>query len=196
VKRRLLIPLLAAVILAFGLQGFIWKSIIVPLIYIAWVIIAFLRSIRQDAYWYMLVAVLAVIALISLLRHLRLENIKVMDHAPAKGPIKTLAANIRGVNGGPYFKWVVAHQLGRLARGILIQREGEDVIPKRKLKGRDWEPPVEIQAYLESGLDRSFFETPRKGLFSRPSPTPLDVDMEQVIEYLESQMEMKSEYGD
>jgi hypothetical protein len=198
-RRRLFLPLIAAVILAFGLQDFIWKSIIVPLIYYAWVIMALLRSVPQDVYWYILVAILALIALISLLNRFRLRNIEEQRYAPAKGPIQTLATNMRGVQGGPYFKWVVAHQLGRLARGILVQREGEEAIPKRKLQGRDWEPPVKIQAYLESGLDRSFFEIPRRGIkdiFSRPSPTPLDADMNQVIDYIESQMEIKSEHGD
>jgi len=55
----------------------------------------------------------------------------------------------------------------------------------RTLKGRDWNPPPGVQDYLETGLNGSFADYP---LTVRN--TPFDVDVEKVVAYLESLLEM------
>jgi hypothetical protein len=46
-----------------------------------------------------------------------------------------------------------------------------------------------VGAYLESGLTRTFADFPRQRRFSRLPDTPFDIDLNQVISYLESQLE-------
>ena len=56
--------------------------------------------------------------------------------------------------GGIYYKWLVANRLGNLARELLDQREGRRKRRFARLTGRDWQPPAEVSAYLESGFER------------------------------------------
>jgi hypothetical protein len=87
---------------------------------------------------------------------------------------------------------LVANRLGKTAREILSQREGQPISRKfRRLEGRDWNPPQTIHDYLESGLNGSFADFPRPRLpWQTPNPTPLDADPKQVVEYLENQMKV------
>ena len=51
-------------------------------------------------------------------------------------------------------------------------------------------PPESVQHYLKAGLDESFVDYPLPPLpLMRRQATPFDLDVEQAIEYLESQME-------
>jgi hypothetical protein len=65
------------------------------------------------------------------------------------------------------------------------------------LSGPDWAPEEGVQAYLESGLKGSFADYPQgRRFFSRPEPTPLDQDMDEVIEFLEEQVSNQQFVGD
>ena len=91
---------------------------------------------------------------------------------------------------GIYYKWMIAHRLGKLTREMLDQREGRpEQLGYTRLTGRDWEPSKEVTTYLEIGLNGSFADFPQPR-WTRPQPTPLDLDPQNVIEYLESEMEI------
>ena len=61
------------------------------------------------------------------------------------------------------------------------------------LVGLDWEPSKELQKYLETGLHGSFsdFPTPRR-MLAAPPKTPLDYEVSQAVEFLESQVKTVS----
>ena len=91
--------------------------------------------------------------------------------------------------GGSYYKWLVANRLGKTAREILAQRDGQPISRKfGRLNGRDWNPPRKIDDYLDNGLNGSFADYPRPRFWEKAKPTPLDADPKQVIEYLENEM--------
>jgi hypothetical protein len=54
----------------------------------------------------------------------------------------------------------------------------------------EWDAPEEIRSYLEAGLDNAHMSLSSKKRWFKPKATsPLDLDINQVINYIESQME-------
>jgi hypothetical protein len=109
--------------------------------------------------------------------------------SPPKGQVKETVEWLNKCQEGNYYKWLVANRLGRIAREILFQREGHPIGKKfGRLEGGDWNPPPNLGDYLDSGLNGSFADYPRPRFWQKSSPTPLDADPKQVIEYLENEM--------
>ena len=183
-----------ATLLALGLKDYIWDSLVVPIQYRLWLTWIFLRSMPQIVYWNSLVIMIAIIALVSLMgrRHRTLPPDK--DAIPTQDPVSKLSKKIQDTHKGTFFKWLVANHLGALARSILIHQHGEQILTPRSLKGRDWNPPEDVQAYLEAGLARSFIEQPRRWLLFKSRKTSLNIDINRVVAYLESQMEIDIEH--
>jgi hypothetical protein len=191
-KRRWLIPaalILLAAVLAFICQSAVRSTLIVPLMYAAYLVRAFLQSIDQFAYWYLLVAILLVSAFLSLMGGWGLMRMARREKPHQPGPIASLAKNITKMPQGVYYKWLVAQQLADLARGLLIAQEGQVNPATHQFLGRDWNPPDPVRQFLEAGLERWVIFTQRRQLFRPPPATPLDADLDQVIGYLETRME-------
>jgi hypothetical protein len=109
---------------------------------------------------------------------------------PRRGQVEDLAVWLGRAKGGMYFKWLIANRLGKLAYQMLLHREsGRSRSVFAPLAGTDWEPSRDLQTYLETGLHGSFSDFPTARRFSLPSKTPLDHDIGDAVEFLESQME-------
>ena len=184
--------LLVAAVMAYYLQDFIQALFLAPITYLWWIMTLFYHAIAQLIFWVLVVVVVTLMAFGSLYGRIRPKKRAEQEYLPKRGPVETVAWHLLRTKHGTYFKWLVAHRLAELARMILIQREGEGAFPNGTLKGRDWNPPEYVKTYLESGLNRSFADYPRRGRFSRLPQTPFDIDIVQVVEYLESQMETKN----
>lgn len=198
-RRRLILIgtlFLVAALLAILMQDMIQKTIIVPLTYLWWVGNLIYRSIAQLVLWTLLIVGVALIAFGSLYGEFKFRRNLKKNFVPERGPVESLAGWIQQASHGTYFKWRVAHRLGELARAILTQRERLDTLTTipESLTDRDWNPPRAIQHYLESGLIHSFAEYPRQGFLSRPSSTPFDLGINEVVSYLETQMETNSDH--
>jgi len=183
--------LVVALILAFFLQDVIRESVIVPLVYLWWVLGIYYDAFPQIILWISLVVIVLLMLFGSLssdyVRKAQAEE----DTKPIKGPVEELALSVEKARGGIYIKWQIAHRLGRLARDILIQR-GDRVNNKviAPLAGRDWNPSQPVDEYLEVGLNGSFADYPNpRWPFGRPQRTPLDLDVNEAVEFLEAQME-------
>lgn len=185
--------LVAAALLAYTFQDVIRETVLLPLSYFWWLGGIFYRSVAQLVYWVLLITGVALMAFASLYGRERPSEGKEKRRRVERGPIQNFAWWLTQRRRGTYFKWRVANRLGALARDLLIQR-GEDLAgPPFTLAGRGWDPPPEVGAYLESGLNRSFAEFPRRGWLSRPPVTPFDMEIDPVVEYLESQLETNSD---
>ena len=194
--RRWLIGLgvIAVLALSFYLRGPIQRVIIIPLAYLWWLIKLYYRAVPQAILW----VFLAIAVFVFMLRLIPLKNIilrkRKVEYNPSVGAIEDLALWVRKSPRGIYYKWLVANRLGKNAREILAQRDGHAVnIKFGPLEGSDWNPPQEIKTYLEIGLNGSFADFPQFRSWwiwwRKPKPTPLDVDVRQVIDYLESELE-------
>jgi hypothetical protein len=99
--------------------------------------------------------------------------------------------SLRKAEQGIYFKWLIANRLGKLAYQILLHREsGRPRSVFAPLVGVDWEPTKVLQNYLETGLHGSFADFPDvRRPFRTMKKTPLDLDIAEAVDFLESQLE-------
>jgi hypothetical protein len=180
-------------LLAFPLRDAVFRTIIIPLAYVFWVLGLVYRSVHQVIWW--TVALLFVLFLLSrsLLPKFKIKERFRLKKKPVIGQVENLSAWLKKAERGVYFKWLIANRLGKIANQILANRSTDK--PRSffdLLSGPDWTPNTPVQSYLETGLHGSFADYPQKSkLFSTPTPTPMDHDVNDVIQYLESQVENK-----
>jgi len=178
-------------VLAFALRDVIQRTIVMPALYMWWVSGIFYHSIPQIVLWGVMLFLVSIIVAGSILPREQFSRSEGLKRKSIHGPIENLAVWISKTQGGIYYKWLVANRLGKIARELLIGRNGQNLGRSvQRLNGRDWDPPYEVGAYLESGLNGSFADYPQpRWLWSKPNPNPLDLSPQDAIEFLESEME-------
>jgi hypothetical protein len=182
-----------ALALAFPLRDWTQRTVITPLAVILWVMNLFYRSMPQLLWWVLVVMVVIIMLIGSLappeIFTPRDRNKSALLH----GPVESLSLAIKKTREGPYFKWMIANRLGKLAYQMLVQREGGE---KRSvfapLVGADWQPSQALRKYLEVGLHGSFAEYPVSEQSSRRGASPLDVEIQEAVEFLENRLEIGS----
>lgn len=178
-----------AAIIAFPMRSFVYSYVMTPLSLIWFYLVYYYHVIPQQFYWIILILAAAYIALGGLLENpFKRERLQLI-RTSQKGPVDGLAAKIKDSRRGVYSRWKVARALGLLAVEILDLR-GSRSGRIKELKGKDWNPPPGVQEYLEAGLNNSFADFP----LSREK-TPFSVDVEKVVIYLESQLEMNRDHN-
>jgi hypothetical protein len=192
IRRRLILTgvFFAALVLAFLLRDVVARAIIVPLVYVWWLLGLYYSVLPQFVLWILLVVVVALSAITVLMPRFGNREFFQPQLKPPKGQIEGMVEWLeKSQRGGSYYKWLVANRRGKTAREILAQREGQPISKKfGRLDGRDWNPPRKIDDYLDIGLNGSFADYPHPRFWEKSQPTPLDADPKQVIEYLEDEM--------
>ena len=174
---------------AFVFRKTIHEIVIVPLAYLWWLITLYYHVVPQAAIWIILIFVILFTAVRGLLMEIPIGKPVKLIKKNSSGPVEALSLLFQKRNQGNYYKWSIAHRLGRAARELLDQREGRQIKQKyTRLIGRGWNPPQEVAAYLESGVNGSFADYPKRS-WSGSRHTPLDINPQEVIEYLESELE-------
>jgi hypothetical protein len=177
-------------VVAYLTRDAIEQSILLPLAYIFWVLGIYYRSFPQAVTWILLVVIVALLAVGSLAAEPPDKKRTPLRSLPIQGPVEALAGWMVKARSGIYFKWLVAQRLGLLSRALINfkARHSAASSAKEPLAGPGWDPPEEVAAYLESGLNGSFADYPRpRWPFQPPPPTPLDLDPNQVIDFIETQ---------
>jgi hypothetical protein len=189
-----LVIVLSAV-LAFALRDVIQQTIVMPALYASWVLGIFYRSIPQVVLWSIMLFLVSIIVAGSILPREQFRRSEGAKGKSVRGPIEELSIWISKTPSGTYYKWLVANRLGKVARELLTGRNGQSTgRPLQRLIGRDWDPPDKVGAYLESGLNGSFADYPQQGwLWSKSSPTPFDLGPQEIIDFLELEMETRSD---
>lgn len=193
-SRRLLVivgVLVIAAVLASLLRDTIYDAVIVPVAFIGWGLGLMYQSLSQSIWWWVIVVLVLFMLVFSVLPPLKPAQPKTAKAKPRVGQVEELAVWLRRVKGGTYFKWLVANRLGKLAYQMLLHHEnGRPRSVFDPLVGKDWKPSKELQNYLEIGLHGSFADFPSNGKrFAPPPKTPLDYEVLDAIEFLESQLE-------
>jgi len=179
-----------AALLAFPLRTILYETVVVPVAYVLWVLGLIYHSVHQSIWWIVILVVVLMVLSRSLLPGFKPVTEILIRTKPVTGQVEELAAWMKRSQRGTYFKWLIANRLGKIAHQILSQREtGKQRSFFDPLAGADWNPDQNIKSYLESGLHKSFadFSQPNK-FFPRPVLTPLDHDVNEVVEFLEVQV--------
>jgi len=179
-----------ALLLAFPLRDVLNRTVIVPLAYFLWVLGVFYQAMPQLIWWVLALLVAMILVAGSLAPGERYARRRILKSAAIHGQVEGLAQAIEKGRRGIYFRWIVANRLGKLAHKILVQREGN---PQRSvfapLVGADWQPSSALQSYLETGLHGSFSDYPASERTGAPAASPLDLDIEEAVRFLESKLE-------
>lgn len=189
-RRWLLLPtgIILASALAYFLRGWINDKVIVPFAYLWWRIGIYYHSISEDVWWISVIVITFVICLVALANISGDEqffNFGDLDSQSEQSPVEELMIWMIKLQRNAYHKWLVANRLGRLARLFLVQREaGNEHHWDGSLKSPVWDLPDAVESYLKSGLKR-----PPSASEMLPLSSPLKLEPQQVVEYLESQME-------
>jgi hypothetical protein len=192
-KRLLVVmgALIVAGLLAFPLRQMIYDSIVVPVAFLAWGLHLLYLSLPQGIWWVAILVIVLFMLLFSLIPQPKLRPMTEPKRKPPLGQVEDLAVSLGKAERGIYFKWLVANRLGKLAYQMLLHREsGRPRSIFAPLVGADWVPGKELQTYLETGLHGSFADYPHVNRpFGTPQKTPLDLDVAEAVEFLESQTE-------
>ena len=187
----LLVVLALAGLLAYLMRESSERSVIQPMLFFFWVLGVYYKSLPQALIWIILIGAVILIVLGSFAGEGRLVDGVNVPRKPLQGGVESLAGWFRRAPEGLYFKWLLAQRLGKLSREMiafnarLISPSGSEA-----LSGPGWDPPDQVASYLEAGLNGSFADYPRpRWFFQRPASTPLDLDPDQAIDYIESKME-------
>ncbi|HSL46572.1 MAG TPA: hypothetical protein VK897_24270 [Anaerolineales bacterium] len=192
-QRRLILlaALIIAGILAFPLREAIYSMIVIPAAFIGWYLNLLYRSYSQGIWWLAVVLIVLFMIAFSLVPRGTARNRVTEKRRPLQGPVQSLTVSLEKAERGMYFKWVIANRLGKLAYQMLLHREsGRPRSVLAPLTGIDWEPSKPLQTYLETGLHGSFADFPNvKRPLGSPPKTPLDLDVAEAVDFLESQIE-------
>lgn len=181
--------LIIAGLLAFPLRETIYETVVIPAAFILWNLELLYRSFSQGTWWWLIVFLVLFMLVFSLAPQTRFRPREGQKTKPPQGQVEGLATWLLKAEKGIYFKWLVANRLGKLAYQILLQREsGRPRSVFTPLLGVDWEPRKELQRYLETGLHGSFADFPQTSRLSH-QPTPLDLEVAEAVDFLESQIE-------
>lgn len=182
--------LIIALLIAFPLREAAYRAVIIPVAYAWWVLGLVYHAVDQSIWWFLALFLVLAALFRSLLPLGRLGERMRFKARPVVGQVEGLSVWVKRTERGIYFKWLLANRLGKIAHEVLAMRMGGKTRSYfDPLAGPDWEPGGKVQAYLESGLRGSFADYPQgRRFFSKPEPTPLDQNMDEVIEFLETQV--------
>ena len=188
------VPVLTLVLL-FVLRDWVQETLVTPLLYVVWLAQLFLASVPQALFWAVFLVLMLRVAAGSLRsgRQARLVR-SAYRSLTQRGRVQTLARWIHSARR-EYFKRQLARHLGELA--VQVTQPHELLSPAEisaALRSGQMDAPPEILAYFQAGLDTysrpASLSSRLAWIFGKQAPTsPLDLELEQVLRFLEHQSE-------
>jgi hypothetical protein len=181
----LILTLLLALVLFFLVEDFLRSVLIGPLLYVAWLVSLVAESLPHTVIWAGFLLVMLIIAFASL-RNEKQEEYYVRQ-LPSRntGSVKKWANLLDNAQKDRFTKWRLANELKRLTRRLISNPESEESVHDQYLL----ELPEEITAYFEAQQPtRIPFREWLSNYHSDEPDSPLDLDPEVVIQYLEKRL--------
>ena len=193
-NRRRWIIILLILIAAALLAPFLWKVInsvvIEPAVYYWWMVKRLVQLAPEIYYWYFWIGGMGLVSLISIWRYFRRKHQPEYKQFKPEGQLKSLARNLSKVDKSHYTKWLVANRLAMTTLDLIQHSSGLEETNTYKFPEDGWDAPADIRTYLEAGLDNAHMSlSSKKKWFKQRDLSPIDIDINQVIYYIESQME-------
>ncbi len=142
--------------------------------------------IPQQILWAFLLILILYIAIGSFYGKRYREEKSPENQSPVIGAVEAMAGYIEERHRGIYFKWQIANLLGKIQQ--TIQESAS-----RGTSSRIPLPSDSVQAFLDAGVNTSYADYAPDGFVLKNNSTPLDIELEQVVAYLEEQMEIRHE---
>jgi hypothetical protein len=188
------VSLSLAVLLAYLLKDTIRHFLIAPLFYVYRFFRILYEAMPQVVWWIAFLVIIVLLAIRSLLRNLKISPLR-------EQPIQTDRLSrarawrhwLEISEQGDYSRWLLARNMAKLALEMLAHQERQSLDETRQLiRAGKIRLPADVQAYFQVGLDAPSFRHYSEFLTllrSTRSASPLDLDPEIVIQYLEERME-------
>ena len=189
-RKRLLplgVILLTAILLAPLFRNFIREVVVIPLLYVFWIGRIIFDTIPQTGFWGCFLLIALLMASASLLKKSKLQSRIYEVKTVQPGRVETWANLIRQATEEDYYRWRLAQPLRELILETLAHeaRLTSKQI-KRRLTDDQLDIPPEIRAYLQASLlSLSYLSAPRFRFRSRRLTSPLNLDPERVVKFLE-----------
>lgn len=184
----LIAAFVGVLLLAYLLRTAVYEWVILPLAQLFWWLRAFYRAIPQVVYWVILVVALIYLLISTVVAHLPEIQGPRNSRGFRIGEVQQVSFWLTHSRRGIFSRWRVANLLGNIALEILSSRSDVGRHGQR-LSGPGWDPPREVQDYLEAALTTNYADYPRRGVFSREPHTPFDSNPGQIVDYLETFLE-------
>jgi len=190
----LALALLLLGLLALVIGGAVREVVVIPLLYLLWLMRVLFEMLPQVVVWVGFVALLALVAWKSLV---------VSPAAPpqrqqattTRTPVATWARMFHSAANERYARWQLAQRLGMLGLELLASQDqpaGQGVW--QYLHDESLDMPPEVRAYLLAGT-QMYHPLPTFwqrwwpwGTRPGRHPDPLDLDLEVVVQWLEQQL--------
>jgi hypothetical protein len=191
-KKRLLplgIILLAAILLAPFIRNFIREIIVIPLLYVLWIGRIVFDTIPQVYFWGCFLMIALLMASVSLLKKSKFQSSSHEVKTVPLGRVEMWAHLIRQATQEGYYQWRLAQPLRDLILETLAH-EGRLTSKqiKQRLRNDQLDLPPEIGAYLLASFrSLSYLSAPRFRFRSHRPASPLDLDPELLVQFLEDQ---------
>jgi hypothetical protein len=189
-------------LLALVVTGAVRDLIVVPLLYIVWIARLLYESLPQALVW----GGFVVLAFFLVGKHVVLRLPPAPDRDPpaaSPGRVTTWARLVGPAARDRYTRWRLAQRLSQLALETLAhQARGQPEQLRRRLEDGALDIPPELNAYLRAGQaqyaprssPRRWWPPaiPGRRLGAAPAPAPLDLDPEELVQYLEQIMQQST----
>lgn len=180
-QRLIVILALAATveIVALGIRGLLEDVLITPLLYVVWGAIRVFESIPQGTIWIAFVLAACVVALVSIWGG-RQGEVRRDTGAALHGRVYEWLRLVALAQRHEYSRWRMAQRLMLLLAETIAARERIELrVARQRIASGAIDAPQHIAAFLRAGADS--YHPRRRTLLQRDDPSPLDVDLEQVI---------------
>jgi hypothetical protein len=164
--------------------------------YVVWYAGLVLDSVPQEIYWTLMVLFFVVLAGLSLIRLRRSAPASSGRFRSVPAPVRELAGLIGDSDDGYYFRWSLSQELSSLViDAVEGHRPGPADLRRTWFAAERPGVPARIQAYVKeaiwgsSRIDSSGVPLWRRVILRRRPVSPLEIEPEAVVEFIEEQLE-------
>jgi hypothetical protein len=192
VSRRfvpLILFLLIAFVLVFVVDDFVQRVIVAPVLRAAWFVTVVVTSLPQFMFWGVFIVAALVIAAKSVGREKTFRPRSERAPASQRGPVAVWFSLLERAKTQEFSRWRLAQAIRKLTQEVRFPNESVNQHQTEE-NGSGWTLPPDIEAYFSAPMP-SYQRLPRfwGRLRVKGTTTALDLDPEEVIEYLETELD-------
>lgn len=187
-------------VLMLALRGLAYRLIVIPILYMLWLVGFLFESLPQPLFWTLFLLLMLRLAWQSLRPPKQtLHQPQMMEASVPEGRLAVWLQRLVLAESGNYSKWGVARHIVQLLVETIAYQEQISIAQARlRLRSGNFEAPPEVRAYVQAGLlsqpppSLTLFAKlmQRLGLREAQELPELDLDLINLVTYLEDQLEV------